>query len=706
MGDAGAGRRPGCTLPTPAPVRASAPFRPPPLPIFLNRGAARRAGACPKRRGAAGQQQRQAGPRAATVIEPDPAPRRMQHGGPALAATLEAARSGAYEVDVFGLGYVGLPLAVRLAGRGVRVTGIDTGRARLERLRGGSLMSSEAHLAGEFGRAVSSGRLRLSDAPLPRAAGMPRIGIICVPTPAPGGAEPSSGRVMAAAGSFLDGAAAGDVIVIESSVGSGTTDEVRAAAAARGRPVGPDLGLCFCPERVDPANKRWSLENIPRVVYCSDDLAYGIATEVYRSVNSASLFRVSSAAAAEVVKSYENAFRLVNISLVNELAVLCDALGIDSREVIAAASTKPFGFMPFAPGAGAGGHCIPKDPRFLADAAARRGLAFASIDGALATNAAMPEYVCGRIHDRLSRMGLAPSAMVCGLAYKADVEDMRDSAGFRIVAGLAARGFAVRTYDPHYDGSLLPKYLKENGLDSAERRPAFEAAAEISAETLRGVSCLWRGAASRGGAAAGRRGVRRRAGARRVRLPEQARAACRVPHRPRQARRGGWGGGGGGCWPRVGRGEDKEALASRRRRRPLHGGLERRVAAGEREHSLPGGGGAVKSGGPRAAAPGAFPSMCQGGAPARLCRDGRADPSLQASTSRGRYAQVWRLRPSRPGKALLRVGSGARQPARPAAAAAPRQGPFAGWQCGHGRRHSNRRKFRALKYTLQMPVGV
>ena len=414
----------------------------------------------------------------------------MRRGGPALAATLEAARSGAYEVDVFGLGYVGLPLAVRLAGRGVRVTGIDTSRARLGRLRGGSLMSSEAHLAGEFGRAVSSKRLRLSDAPLPRAAGMPRIGIICVPTPAPGGAEPSSGRVMAAAGSFLDGAAAGDVIVIESSVGSGTTDEVRAAAAARGRPVGPDLGLCFCPERVDPANKRWSLENIPRVVYCSDDLAYGIATEVYRSVNSASLFRVSSAAAAEVVKSYENAFRLVNISLVNELAVLCDALGIDSREVIAAASTKPFGFMPFAPGAGAGGHCIPKDPRFLADAAARRGLAFASIDGALATNAAMPEYVCGRIHDRLSRMGLAPSAMVCGLAYKADVEDMRDSAGFRIVAGLAARGFAVRTYDPHYDGALLPKYLKENGLDAAEKRPAFEAAAEISAETLRGVSCL------------------------------------------------------------------------------------------------------------------------------------------------------------------------------------------------------------------------
>lgn len=423
----------------------------------------------------------------------------QQHEDPALAATLRAARSGEYEVDVFGLGYVGLPLAVRLAGGGVRVTGIDVSESRLGRLRAGRLMSSEADLAGEFGRAVSSGRLGLSERPPPRSAGVPRIGIICVPTPAPGGAEPSSGRVMAAAETFLDGAAAGDVVVIESSVGSGTTDEVRAMAAARGRPVGPRLGLCFCPERVDPANKRWGLANIPRVVYCSDDLTYGIATEVYRRVNNASLFRVSSAAVAEVVKSYENAFRLVNISLVNELAVLCDALGIDSREVIAAASTKPFGFMPFAPGAGAGGHCIPKDPRFLADAARRRGLGFSSIDGALATNSSMPEYVCGRIHDRLSRMGLGLSAMVCGLAYKADVEDMRDSPGFRIVAGLAARGFAVKTHDPHYDAALLPKYLRENGMGGEEGGgggmgggggPAFEAAAEISAETLRGVSCL------------------------------------------------------------------------------------------------------------------------------------------------------------------------------------------------------------------------
>ena len=420
----------------------------------------------------------------------------MRRDPPALAATLEAARAGAYAIEVYGLGYVGLPLAVRLAAAGgAPVTGIDVGAGRLARLRAGRLMSSEAHLAGEFGRAVSSGRLALSDRPAPRGAGVPRVGIVCVPTPVPGGAEPPSGRVMAAAGAFAGAGGAGDVLVIESSVGSGTTDEVRSMLESRGRAVGSDFGLCFCPERIDPANKRWNLENIPRVVYCSDDLTYGVAREVYRHVNGASLLRVGSAAVAEVVKSYENAFRLVNISLANELAVLCDGLGIDSREVVAAAATKPFGFMPFASGAGAGGHCIPKDPRFLADAARRSGTPFSSIDNALATNAAMPGYVCGAIESRLASMGLERSAMVCGLAYKADVEDMRDSPGFRIAAGLAARGFAVSAYDPYYDSALLPVYLRENGLGGGgEGKDAagapFKAVGELSPGTLGGISCL------------------------------------------------------------------------------------------------------------------------------------------------------------------------------------------------------------------------
>lgn len=415
-------------------------------------------------------------------------------GGRLLEATLGAVRDGRYAVEVYGMGYVGLPLAVRLAAGGVRVTGIDTDGGRVERLRAGRLMSSEAHLAGEFGRAVSSGRLSIEARPPgDPGAETPRVGIICVPTPAPGGPEPSAARVMAAAGAFAGagGGRAGDVLVIESSVGSGTTDAVRRMVESRGRAVGEDYGLAFCPERIDPANKRWGLENIPRVVYCSDDLTFGVAAEVYGHVNSANLLRVSSAAAAEVVKSYENAFRLVNISLVNELAVLCDALGIDSREVISAAATKPFGFMPFAPGAGAGGHCIPKDPRFLSDAARRSGgPAFASIDSALATNAAMPGYVCGRILDRIVSMGLPRTAVVCGMAYKADVEDMRDSPGFRIAAGLAARRFEVRTFDPFHDDALVPRYLAENGMGGEGGGAGFEAVGDLGAGTLRGTSCL------------------------------------------------------------------------------------------------------------------------------------------------------------------------------------------------------------------------
>ncbi len=136
--------------------------------------------------------------------------------------------------------------------------------------------------------------------------------------------------------------------------------------------VGKDFGLCFCPERIDPQNKKWNLENIPRIIYCSDDLTYKIIQKLYQPVNHAHFHRVSSAKIAEVVKSYENAFRLVNISLVNELGILCEKLGIDVKEVINAAKTKPFGFMPFYPSAGAGGHCIPKDPRFLSHAAIKK----------------------------------------------------------------------------------------------------------------------------------------------------------------------------------------------------------------------------------------------------------------------------------------------------------------------------------------------
>ena len=162
--------------------------------------------------------------------------------------------------------------------------------------------------------------------------------------------------------------------------------------------LGQDFGLSFCPERIDPSNKEWGIENIPRVIYCSDDITFSISKIIYDNVNGGNLIRVESPKIAEVVKSFENAFRLVNISLVNELAILCDKLGINVKEVINAAATKPFGFMPHYPGAGAGGHCIPKDPRFLLESARKLETRFDTIEHALEINDHMPKYILSLIH--------------------------------------------------------------------------------------------------------------------------------------------------------------------------------------------------------------------------------------------------------------------------------------------------------------------
>lgn len=416
-------------------------------------------------------------------MAPGPAPR-MAGQSAALEATAAAAAARSCAVEVYGLGYVGFPLAVRLAAGGFDVTGVDTSAGRLGRLEEGRLMESELRLAGEFEAARRAGRLSLAAAPPP--SGRPRVGMVCVPTPPPSDGGRSDALVREAAKGFLARARAGDVLVIESSVGSGTTEGLRPLIAERGLEAGTDLGLCFCPERIDPQNRKWGLENIPRIIYCSDDASYAVCQQVYRPVNGAVLRRVASPRTAEVVKAYENAFRLVNISLVNELAALCGRLGVSVADVIAAARTKPFGFMPFYPGAGAGGHCIPKDPQFLVEAAEREGLGFTTVSNALEVNARVPGLVCDSISRLLEERGLPRSVLVCGLAYKADVEDMRDSPGFKVLAGLASRGVAAAAHDPYYDPALLPKYLGENRLPGL----GFRHAPTLEDGELAGAGCL------------------------------------------------------------------------------------------------------------------------------------------------------------------------------------------------------------------------
>ena len=398
--------------------------------------------------------------------------------------TLDAIIAKSFSIEVFGLGYVGFPLSVRLANGGLKVTGIDVNPHRIERLENNDLMDTEIHLKHEFSHAKQNGNLSLSNKP--ENSEQPKIGIICVHTPIPDQKIDSNQFVKTAIANFLSTSKAGDIIIIESSVGGGTVEEMKKIIEKNGFVVGKDYGLCFCPERIDPQNKKWNLENIPRIVYCSDDISYSIIQKIYHHVNNATLKRVDSPRIAEVVKSYENAFRLVNISLVNELAILCDKLGINVQDVIDAAATKPFGFMPFYPGAGAGGHCIPKDPIFLLDAAKKFNIGFTTIENALEINTQIPKYICGSIERTLEKLNLEKSVLVCGLTYKTDVEDMRDSPGFKIINELKSRGFTVSAYDPYFKKELFDKYLIENYLEKLD----FEHKDSLDDESLKDISCV------------------------------------------------------------------------------------------------------------------------------------------------------------------------------------------------------------------------
>ncbi|HXV38593.1 MAG TPA: nucleotide sugar dehydrogenase, partial [Nitrosopumilaceae archaeon] len=401
-----------------------------------------------------------------------------------LQKTLEKVKSKECRVEVFGLGYVGFPLSVRLAGSGFKVIGVDTDRKKIEQLENNSLVSSQLDLRSAFLESAKNGNFIPSQHS--SKSDKPRIGIISVPTPISDKDNDSNVFVFSAIENFLNCSKAGDVIILESSVRVGTTDDIKEKIKLAGYTVGDNFGLCFCPERIDPLNQKWKLENIPRVIFASDDTTFQIAQEIYKHVNNSNLIRVPSSKVAEVVKSFENAFRLVNISLVNELALLCDKLQINVKDVIDAAATKPFGFMPFYPGAGAGGHCIPKDPRFLLESAKKAGLSFDTIQNALAVNSLMPKYIADSIEKTLNELKLEKSVLVCGLSYKADIEDMRDSPGFKILNELGKKKFKLGAHDPYFKNELLPKYLIESHIEKLD----FKILPNLDESSISGFSCI------------------------------------------------------------------------------------------------------------------------------------------------------------------------------------------------------------------------
>jgi len=358
-------------------------------------------------------------------------------------------------IEIFGIGYVGFPLCIRLASSGFNIIGIDTDENRLKRLESNQLKQSENDLKEQFIELRSRKKILLSKSSA--EFNLPKIGIICVPTPISRKHTNSNIFINFAVKNFLSCSKKGDVLIIESSLEIGSFENIKSMINEYGFSVGENFGLAYCPERIDPLNKKWELHNIPRIIYCENNDTFDIAHSIYENINQANLIRVSSSKVAELVKSFENSFRLVNISLVNELAILCDKINVNISEVISAASTKPFGFIPFYSGAGAGGHCIPKDSISLYNSGKKFGFEFSIVRKAIEINSLVPKYIVESVEKILSEKDLPRKVLVIGLAYKENLEDSRDSPGLKISHELVKKSIDVEVFDPFFNSDSFRK---------------------------------------------------------------------------------------------------------------------------------------------------------------------------------------------------------------------------------------------------------
>lgn len=360
-------------------------------------------------------------------------------------------------VGVVGLGYVGLPLAMEFARAGFHVVGFDVSEPRVRELMAGrshiqdvpSKVLAEHVSSGRFEATSDPDRLRECDAVS-----------IAVPTPLSKTRDPDMSFVHAATETVARASHPGMLIVLESTTYPGTTREVlQPRLEQTGLEVGRDLFLAFSPERVDPGNPTWHTRNTPKVVGGLTPACTEVACALYAECID-TVVPVSSAEAAELVKLLENTFRAVNIGLVNEMAIVCDKLGVNVWEVIEAAATKPFGFMKFSPGPGIGGHCIPLDPHYLAWKMRTLNYKTRFIDLASEINSEMPEFVVRKVASALNEEQRAVNGshvLVLGIAYKKDIDDMRESPALDVMRLLEERGAHVEYHDPH-----VPTF-EENG---------------------------------------------------------------------------------------------------------------------------------------------------------------------------------------------------------------------------------------------------
>ena len=362
---------------------------------------------------------------------------------------IDRLRSRQARVGVIGLGYVGLPLAVEFAKAGFTTTGFDVDAEKVRRIAAGDPCGVDVSPA-DVATTTSSGRL-VTTTDFGQLAELDSVNI-CVPTPLRKTRDPDLSHVVAATEEIAKHLHTGQLVILESTTYPGTVEElVRPLLEEGGLRGGVDFFLAFSPERVDPGNQNWTTANIPKVVGGINEVSTAVAQALYEQVVSR-VVPVSSSRVAEMVKLLENTFRAVNIGLVNELALMSRDLGVDVWEVIDAASTKPFGFMPFYPGPGLGGHCIPIDPYYLSWKARQSGFESRFIELAGYINAGMPRFVVERVVQALSQNHkplMDARVHLFGVAYKPGVRDVRESPAVDI-AQLLQRGGAVVSYsDPH-----------------------------------------------------------------------------------------------------------------------------------------------------------------------------------------------------------------------------------------------------------------
>jgi len=366
-------------------------------------------------------------------------------------------------IAVVGLGYVGLPLAVRMAGVGLRTIGIDIQKARVDRINAGVSDIGDVP-SDELAPLVAAGTLsaRTTFEPVADADAV----VICVPTPLSKTRDPDNSYIVKALEAIGAHARRGQLFVLESTTYPGFTREVMVPMleAATGLTAGTDFHVAFSPERIDPGNERFGVKNTTKIVgglspACNEAVAalYGAFVDHVRAV--------SSPDCAEMVKLLENTFRAVNIGLVNEVALMSARLGLNVFEIIDAAATKPFGFMPFYPGPGLGGHCIPIDPLYLSWKLKSMNYQARFIELADAINTSMPSHVVGRVQDALNRVKMALNGarvLVLGVAYKRDIDDFRESPAITILDLLERKGAIASYYDPY-----VPSFREDGHVRSS-----------------------------------------------------------------------------------------------------------------------------------------------------------------------------------------------------------------------------------------------